>query len=194
MASRLSRQAKVAADLRSDPPKRPGPAKGPGRFRMRSTRTPPAGAREARNNDVPRTEYRVVKHAFPADREADPMSSDAVQSSPVQVPVQNPAEVVAVAAGSAAAAQPAAMSVAVPAPGGVLGGREQIDAVDAQIATLIQRRIEISHQIQAARLQDGGRRVDLRRETEIIGRYTTALGRPGTTIAMALLELGRGRA
>lgn len=81
-----------------------------------------------------------------------------------------------------------------PAQGGVLGGREQIDAVDAQIVALIQRRIDISRQIQAARLTDGGRRVDLRRETEIIGRYSIALGRPGTTVAMALLELGRGRA
>ena len=85
-------------------------------------------------------------------------------------------------------------SASTPAPGGVLGGRDRIDAVDAQIVELIQRRIEVSRQIQAARLADGGRRVDLRRETEIISRYTVGLGRPGTTIAMALLELGRGRA
>ena len=71
---------------------------------------------------------------------------------------------------------------------------ERIDALDAQIAELVQRRIEASRQIQAARIAEGGRRVDLRRETEIIGRYSTALGRPGTEIAMALLELGRGRA
>lgn len=79
-------------------------------------------------------------------------------------------------------------------PDGVLTGRERIDALDAQIADLVQRRIEVSRQIQAARISDGGRRVDLRRETEIIARYSAALGRPGTTIAMALLELGRGRA
>lgn len=89
---------------------------------------------------------------------------------------------------------PDAVLAAVPAPGGVLGGRQQIDAVDAQIIELIQRRIEISRQIQAARLVDGGRRVDLRRETEVIARYTAGHGRPGTTIAMSLLELGRGRA
>ena len=97
-----------------------------------------------------------------------------------------------------ATAQPALPAqttvVPAPAPGGVLGGRERIDEVDAQIVELIQRRIEVSRQIQAARLLDGGRRVDLRRETEIISRYTAGLGRPGTTIAMALLELGRGRA
>jgi chorismate mutase len=81
-----------------------------------------------------------------------------------------------------------------PAPGGVLSGRERIDALDAQIAELVLHRIEVSRQIQASRIAEGGRRVDLRRETEIIGRYCAALGRPGTTIAMALLELGRGRA
>jgi chorismate mutase len=77
---------------------------------------------------------------------------------------------------------------------GVLGGRARIDAIDDQIADLIRHRGEVSREIQAARIADGGRRVDLRRETEIIGRYTAALGRPGTAIAMALLELGRGRA
>lgn len=79
-------------------------------------------------------------------------------------------------------------------PEGVLSGRERIDALDAQIAELVQRRIDVSRQIQAARIADGGRRVDLRRETEIIARYSATLGRPGTAIAMALLELGRGRA
>jgi len=78
--------------------------------------------------------------------------------------------------------------------GGVTNGRARIDALDEQIADLILRRGDVSREIQAARIADGGRRVDLRRETEIITRYTAALGRPGTAIAMALLELGRGRA
>ena len=85
-------------------------------------------------------------------------------------------------------------SAAPDGPEGVLSGRERIDALDAQIAELVQRRIDVSRQIQAARIADGGRRVDLRRETEIIARYSATLGRPGTAIAMALLELGRGRA
>lgn len=76
----------------------------------------------------------------------------------------------------------------------VLSGRERIDALDGQIAELVLRRVEVSKQIQAARIADGGRRVDLRRETEVIARYSETLGRPGTAIAMALLELGRGRA
>lgn len=77
---------------------------------------------------------------------------------------------------------------------GVLTGRERIDAIDAQITALVQHRIAVSREIQAARIAEGGRRVDLRRETEVIGRYTAALGRSGTAVAMALLELGRGRA
>ena len=90
-------------------------------------------------------------------------------------------------------ARPAAVSGAVPAPEGVLGGRERIDAIDAELVELIKARIAVSAEIQAARMAEGGRRVDLRRETEVIGRYTAALGRPGTSVAMALLELGRGR-
>ena len=80
-----------------------------------------------------------------------------------------------------------------PAPDGVPGGRERIDAIDAELIALIRRRMAVSAEIQAARMSDGGRRLDLRRETEVIGRYTRELGRPGTSVAMALLELGRGR-
>ena len=79
------------------------------------------------------------------------------------------------------------------APAGVLGGRERIDAIDTELIELIRRRVAVSAEIQAARISDGGRRLDLSRETEIIGRYKRSLGRPGTAVAMALLELGRGR-
>ena len=77
--------------------------------------------------------------------------------------------------------------------GGVPGGRARIDALDAELIELIRRRVAVSAEIQSARISTGGRRLDLRRETEVIGRYTQALGRPGTAVAMALLELGRGR-
>jgi chorismate mutase len=79
------------------------------------------------------------------------------------------------------------------APGTVSGGRERIDAIDAELIELIRARMAVSAEIQAARMADGGRRVDLSRETEVIGRYTRSLGKPGTSVAMALLELGRGR-
>ena len=76
---------------------------------------------------------------------------------------------------------------------GVQGGRARIDAIDAELIELISRRVAVSAEIQASRISTGGRRLDLSRETEVIGRYTRALGRPGTSVAMALLELGRGR-
>jgi chorismate mutase len=79
------------------------------------------------------------------------------------------------------------------APAGTAGGRERIDAIDAELIALVQRRMAVSGEIQASRINEGGRRLDLRRETEVIGRYTRALGRPGTSVAMALLERGRGR-
>jgi chorismate mutase len=101
----------------------------------------------------------------------------------------------------AAAPDPTAASVpatasdpsAPPPPQGVSGGRARIDALDAELIELIRRRVAVSAEIQSARISTGGRRLDLRRETEVIGRYTQALGRPGTSVAMALLELGRGR-
>ena len=42
--------------------------------------------------------------------------------------------------------------------------RERIDELDAQIARLVQSRAEISHRIQAARVQGGGTRIELGRE------------------------------
>ncbi|HZP52018.1 chorismate mutase [Actinocrinis sp.] len=130
------------------------------------------------------TELSPQSPASPASH-AEP----AAQHSAVPGSAPSPAEAVA----SEAAAGPDGLGGA-DGPEGVLSGRERIDALDAQIAALVQRRIDVSRQIQAARIADGGRRVDLRRETEIIARYSATLGRPGTAIAMALLELGRGRA
>ena len=99
-------------------------------------------------------------------------------------------------AGSAAgtvADPPAQDEPAADAPSGVPGGRARIDAIDAELIALIRRRAAVSAEIQSARIEGGGRRLDLSRETEVIGRYTRSLGRPGTSVAMALLELGRGR-
>ena len=80
-----------------------------------------------------------------------------------------------------------------PTPAGVRSGRTQIDDLDARILALITERMGTAADIQAARIAEGGRRLDLKRETEIIARYREALGRPGVTIAMAVLELCRGR-
>ncbi|WP_370354903.1 chorismate mutase [Catenulispora sp. EB89] len=80
-----------------------------------------------------------------------------------------------------------------PTPAGVRSGRAQIDDLDARILAMITERISTAADIQTARIAEGGRRLDLKRETEIIARYRQALGRPGVTVAMAVLELCRGR-
>ncbi|MFE1437950.1 chorismate mutase [Streptomyces sp. NPDC058739] len=75
----------------------------------------------------------------------------------------------------------------------ISGARERIDALDDRIIGLIQERMAVSAVIQEARITSGGRRVNLSREMEVLGHYSEALGRPGTTLAMKLLELCRGR-
>lgn len=71
--------------------------------------------------------------------------------------------------------------------------RARIDELDEQIIALVHQRMEVSARIQHARLAAGGRRIQLSREMEILDRFRAGLGRPGTTLAMTLLELSRGR-
>ncbi|MER5741219.1 chorismate mutase [Streptomyces sp. NPDC002262] len=71
--------------------------------------------------------------------------------------------------------------------------RERIDALDDRIIGLIQERMAVSAVIQEARITSGGRRVNLAREMEVLAHYRDALGKPGTTLAMTMLELCRGR-
>ncbi|MFF0010562.1 chorismate mutase [Streptomyces sp. NPDC005374] len=75
----------------------------------------------------------------------------------------------------------------------IADARARIDALDDRIIGLIQERVAVSAVVQEARITSGGRRVNLSREMEILGRYSDALGRPGTPLAMTLLELCRGR-
>ncbi|MCX4394540.1 MULTISPECIES: chorismate mutase [unclassified Streptomyces] len=72
--------------------------------------------------------------------------------------------------------------------------RARIDTLDDRIIGLVQERMAVSAVIQEARITSGGRRISLSREMEILGSYRDALGRPGTSLAMTLLELCRGRA
>ncbi|MDG9705632.1 chorismate mutase [Streptomyces sp. DH37] len=72
--------------------------------------------------------------------------------------------------------------------------RGRIDELDRRIIALVRERVEVSARIQRARIEAGGRRVSLSREMEILTRYRERLGRPGTSLAMTLLELCRGRA
>ncbi|MFJ6564816.1 chorismate mutase [Streptomyces sp. NPDC091412] len=75
----------------------------------------------------------------------------------------------------------------------ITGARERIDTLDDRIIGLIQERMAVSAVIQETRIASGGRRVNLSREMEILGHYRDALGKPGTSLAMTLLELCRGR-
>jgi chorismate mutase len=79
------------------------------------------------------------------------------------------------------------------AAGLITGARERIDALDDRIIGLIQERMAVSAVIQEARISSGGRRVNLSREMEVLGHFRDALGKPGTALAMTLLELCRGR-
>ncbi|GAB2949511.1 chorismate mutase [Streptomyces pseudoechinosporeus] len=79
------------------------------------------------------------------------------------------------------------------AAGVITGARERIDALDDRIIGLVQERMAVSAVIQEERIASGGRRVNLSREMEILGHYREALGKPGTSLAMTLLELCRGR-
>ncbi|SOD84345.1 chorismate mutase [Streptomyces sp. Ag109_G2-15] len=75
----------------------------------------------------------------------------------------------------------------------ITDARERIDALDDRIIGLIQERMAVSTVVQETRIASGGRRVNLSREMEILGRYRETLGKPGTALAMTLLELCRGR-
>ncbi|MEV1054377.1 chorismate mutase [Streptomyces sp. NPDC059017] len=79
------------------------------------------------------------------------------------------------------------------AAGLISGARDRIDSLDDRIIGLIQERMAVSAVIQEARIASGGRRVNLSREMEVLGHYREALGKPGTALAMTLLELCRGR-
>ena len=111
------------------------------------------------------------------------------EESVLSVPVPAPAASSSVAGSGSRSAE----HVGQPTPAGVHSGRAQIDDLDARILALITERVNTAAGIQAARIADGGRRLDLKRETEIIARYRAALGRPGVTVALAVLELCRGR-
>ncbi|MGW0910697.1 chorismate mutase [Streptomyces sp. NPDC002784] len=79
------------------------------------------------------------------------------------------------------------------AAGVITGARQRIDSLDDRIIGLIQERMAVSAVVQEARISSGGRRVNLSREMEILDHYRQALGKPGTALAMTLLELCRGR-
>jgi chorismate mutase len=70
--------------------------------------------------------------------------------------------------------------------------RKEIDWLDTEIVRLVKRRAEVSQQVGAARMAAGGPRIVVNREMDVLARYRD-LGPEGRKIAMALLELGRGK-
>ncbi len=71
--------------------------------------------------------------------------------------------------------------------------REEIDACDAAIIELVQRRLSISREIGALRAASGGTRLSLSREAQVLTRFRSALGPDGAPLGMMLLRQGRGR-
>jgi chorismate mutase len=70
--------------------------------------------------------------------------------------------------------------------------REEIDWLDKEILRLVKRRVEVSKTIGAVRMAAGGTRIVYNREMDVLARYRD-LGPEGRQLAMALLNLGRGR-
>ena len=71
--------------------------------------------------------------------------------------------------------------------------RTEIDACDAQIIELVQRRLAVSQEIGALRTASGGMRLSLSREQRVLSRFRAALGPDGAALGMMLLRQGRGR-
>ena len=71
--------------------------------------------------------------------------------------------------------------------------RAAVDACDAQIIELVQRRLAISREIGVVRAAGGGTRLNLSREQQVLDRFRTALGPDGAALGMMLLRQGRGR-
>jgi chorismate mutase len=71
--------------------------------------------------------------------------------------------------------------------------RGEIDACDAEILRLVQRRLAVSQEIGELRRTTGGTRLSLSREQQVLARYQDALGPDGATLGLLLLRQGRGR-
>lgn len=72
--------------------------------------------------------------------------------------------------------------------------REQLNVLDAELIEAVARRMELSRQVQAVRMAHGGPRREHSRELKIMNRYSAGLGDGGSTLALTLLEMCRGRA
>lgn len=71
-------------------------------------------------------------------------------------------------------------------------GRRRIDALDAALIDVLAERRRVSAEVQRLRRETGGPHIQHARENEIVRRYVDAVGRPGATLALTVLEVCRG--
>lgn len=91
-------------------------------------------------------------------------------------------------------AEPTA-SAPVPATTGITSvdeGRRRIDELDDALLDVLAERQRVSAEVQRLRRESGGPRIQHARENEIVRRYVNAVGRPGATLALTVLEVCRG--
>jgi chorismate mutase len=125
---------------------------------------------------------------------ASTVNADEAAPSAAETEAEATADAAAAAGKTATAAVPETPAPpAVSAEQSIAANRRLVDDLDARIIALVQERMTVSGEIQAARIGSGGRRVHLAREMEVMRTYGDALGRPGTAVALTLLELCRGR-
>ena len=70
--------------------------------------------------------------------------------------------------------------------------RRRIDEIDATLISLWLERAAISREVGATRVANGGTRLVLSREQEILARFRDALGADGAELANLILRAGRG--
>lgn len=70
--------------------------------------------------------------------------------------------------------------------------RQRINEIDTELIALWQERATLSQEVGNARQANGGTRLVLSREREILERYRHALGADGTQLGLLLLRAGRG--
>ncbi|MET9954803.1 hypothetical protein ABZ135_25105 [Streptomyces sp. NPDC006339] len=78
-----------------------------------------------------------------------------------------------------------------PADGGAEDSRERLGELDAQIIELVKRRALEQRRFAAARRAAGRPATELAWENAVVLRYERELRRPGVTLALTLLEMGR---
>ena len=76
----------------------------------------------------------------------------------------------------------------------VEAGRREIDRLDEEIASLLDRRLRVAREIQRLKRAAGRPHVDGQREAEVVARYRAGAGAAGEEVAWAVLEASRGPA